>query len=901
VSDDDLSTPPGTRDSLESLLGRVVAAPAVLPPGTRLDHYEIERVLGAGGMGTVYLARDRKLDRRVAIKLHHALDAEHLRSEAVAMARLAHPNVVTVYEIGEREGRPFVVMEYVEGETLRGWLARAPRSHADILRVIHAVGDGLAAAHAAGLVHRDVKPDNVLVGADDRARIGDFGLARLGLTTDVVAGTPAYMAPEQKAGGTVDPRADQYALAVVAREALATTLRPGARLPARFARVLARALAEQAAGRWPTIRAFVDALVVAERRPRRVALAAGTTAALAVGITAWAWPAAAPEAACDDVASELDRALPAGEVDALVGRVRALAAPQAGERARVIETAFARHRREHALHARRACRARVTKQWSPELVAASDECLAFHARTSAELTRAMGAALSPATLVDAVQLSARLPSIAACTDPRILAGWQPLAPDAAQRALAITARARLAVAALHVELGQLASARTIVDAIARDPARALPGVALRHDLVSGLLGVASTDHAAGEHQLEAAYFAARARDDGEALLLAVGALVHATAIVRRDHELGARWIANALADAEREQVRHPHAAASVRLAVAAAAADAGDSELALRRLAEAEAALDARASMLLHASLLFVRADVLGDVGRWREAIAVHDALLQLFRYTFGASHPVVAQVQADRASALREAGRTDDAAVALREAITIANDQVTAAGPSLAATEIAIGSTLLAIDDASGGTYLDRARARLVAAFGEQHPDVALIDTNLALLYLDRGELPRALATMRGAVAALDARLGRDHVDVAAALYNLAVMERQAGDLAAARATATRCAAIYAHRQPGSPRHVYALAHVAMIENLAGQPAAALASAEAALAAQRPDATERTGPAWARLELAKALRALGRDPARIRRELVASRAGYLGANLPARVQEIDALLATVR
>ncbi|HLL22712.1 MAG TPA: serine/threonine-protein kinase, partial [Kofleriaceae bacterium] len=245
--EDDLSTPPAFADTIEGLLARVVATPSVQPllaPGTQIAaRYQLERVLGAGGMGTVYLAHDRQLDRRVAIKLHRGTElATHLHDEAVAMARLAHPNVVTVYEVGELDGHPFVAMEYVAGTTLRAWLPKKTRR--EILAVLRAAGEGLVAAHAAGLVHRDVKPDNVLVGNDGRTRIGDFGLAQRDQAGTQSGGTPAYMAPEQKRGDDVDARSDQYAFAVMAEEAL------GARCPARIRRVLARARSEQREARY---------------------------------------------------------------------------------------------------------------------------------------------------------------------------------------------------------------------------------------------------------------------------------------------------------------------------------------------------------------------------------------------------------------------------------------------------------------------------------------------------------------------------------------------------------------------------------------------------------------------------------------------------------------------------
>src|SRR5262249_5854276 len=146
--------------------------------------------------------------------------AKRVVREARAMARMAHPNVVSVFDVGTFEGKVFVAMERVNGTNARRWLAAAPRTPAEILDVYVGAGRGLAAAHAAGMVHRDFKPDNVLIGDDGRARVTDFGLAfdqaeldaaeaSGETTTRPIAGTPAYMAPEQHAGANVDARSDQ--------------------------------------------------------------------------------------------------------------------------------------------------------------------------------------------------------------------------------------------------------------------------------------------------------------------------------------------------------------------------------------------------------------------------------------------------------------------------------------------------------------------------------------------------------------------------------------------------------------------------------------------------------------------------------------------------------------------
>jgi serine/threonine protein kinase len=212
-----------------------------------IDRYRILGCIGQGGMGIVYAARDERLGRTVALKLlRPELSRTHerhggLAAEAQSLAKLSHPNVVAVFDVGEHDGQVFVAMEYVEGQSLRRWL-ETPRTLAQILDVYVAAGEGLAAAHRAGLVHRDFKPDNVLVGSDGRPRILDFGLARApdhagneqppSFADDaeatatsmsrhgVLLGTPAYMAPEQHLGERADARSDQFGFCVALYQAI---------------------------------------------------------------------------------------------------------------------------------------------------------------------------------------------------------------------------------------------------------------------------------------------------------------------------------------------------------------------------------------------------------------------------------------------------------------------------------------------------------------------------------------------------------------------------------------------------------------------------------------------------------------------------------------------------------
>jgi serine/threonine-protein kinase len=196
--------------------------------------YELEELVGSGGMSDVFRARDNQLDRRVAIKILHgryAGDPEYLerfRSEARAVARLSHPNIVTVIDRGDDAGRQYIVFEHVDGENLKELVLRSGRLPVGrAVELALAVADGLAFAHQQGLVHRDVKPQNVLLSREGEVKVTDFGIARSlevehGVTqTGTVLGTGEYLAPEQASGKPVSPATDVYSLGVVLWEMLA--------------------------------------------------------------------------------------------------------------------------------------------------------------------------------------------------------------------------------------------------------------------------------------------------------------------------------------------------------------------------------------------------------------------------------------------------------------------------------------------------------------------------------------------------------------------------------------------------------------------------------------------------------------------------------------------------------
>src|SRR6185437_12061245 len=197
------------------------------------DRYELEELVGTGGMSSVYRAHDRLLDRTVALKVlheHHLQDPEYVerfRREARSVAVLSHPNIVTVIDRGEHEGHQFIVFEYVDGQNLKRLIEnRRPVPVDTALHLATQIAHGLSFAHRNGLVHRDVKPQNVLLNGDGRAKVTDFGIARSldvkhGMTqTGTVLGTSDYIAPEQAQGQTISAQTDVYSLGVVLYELL---------------------------------------------------------------------------------------------------------------------------------------------------------------------------------------------------------------------------------------------------------------------------------------------------------------------------------------------------------------------------------------------------------------------------------------------------------------------------------------------------------------------------------------------------------------------------------------------------------------------------------------------------------------------------------------------------------
>ncbi len=243
--------------------------------------------LGRGGMAVVHAARDTRLGRMVALKRPRDTALVHqrmcLRREGRFLGCVSHPNVLALHDAAGLWDEPYLALELIEGPTLASWLAAEPRHWSDVLAVFVAAGRGLAAVHAARLVHRDVKPANILLGGDRRPRLADFGLAMSldepGEAVSRTSGTPGYMAPEQSAGERADQKTDQYSFALSLHEALWNDRPPGAlplprqlepaeirgRAPLRLRAVLQRAAAADRSRRYPGMPALLAELERAAR------------------------------------------------------------------------------------------------------------------------------------------------------------------------------------------------------------------------------------------------------------------------------------------------------------------------------------------------------------------------------------------------------------------------------------------------------------------------------------------------------------------------------------------------------------------------------------------------------------------------------------------------------------
>lgn len=780
---------------MASLLGAIAeTGPAALAAGTIIaDQYRIERAVGEGGMGVVYLARDIKLDRDVAVKVCTGLSTSavhRIQREAMALAKLAHPNVVVIFQAGEIDHRFFIAMEYVAGGTAADWATATERRPAEIVMLYAAAGDGLAAAHEAGLVHRDFKPDNVLVGADGRPRVADFGLVRGALASDAeardseaearegvtlmgaVMGTPAYMPPEQLAGEALDARADQYAFAASLWEALfgvrptavATTsavvkgssLVPvppqnGRRpVPRHVVNALQRALAHDREQRWPDMSALLAELRRDPNAQRRRFVAIGGALVLTGGIALAASMGSSDELPppCTDAASRMAEIWNDERAAALA---RTLGEPASHAIAQRVEE----HASEWVIQHAAACRAtRVDGSASDTVLDRRMLCLEGRKREIQAILSVLERG-TPEAIANAPAAIDLLPASAACLDTSAL-GTDVLPTDPALRE-------------------QIASAQEAVAAA----------------------GAASLDPSALDALAEA--------DRGVELART------------------ARWrpiLAQALATRGSvlyELLRPRDAMVAYEEAIHVALA-AGSDELAAQALADGAWAL----------------AD-LARPAEARQALATARALWE----RTGSSPELGQRVLGAVAHVALVDHRPQDALVATTEQIVLATEAFGAESTSVATNEYNLAIALHAAHrPTEAAAAIDRAIELARATLGDDHPTVArylgLAGRNAG----SAGDLAKASALAGRALELQERWFGADDPRHIGPLQVLGDVARRRGEHAEATALGTRALELQRRRDPGSPAVAETEANLAMVAVEQGDFVAAGPRASAALAA---------------------------------------------------------------
>ncbi len=762
-----------------------------LAPGTMIDNrYEVSTELGRGGMGTVYLAHDRTLGRDVALKLHRASSsAERLQREAVAMAKLAHPNVVNVFEVATVDDRVYVAMEYVRGTTLRGWLGKSTRTWRELVAMLAATGRGLAAAHAAGLVHRDFKPENVLVGDDGRPRVSDFGLARAdhaALVADPetlntaetmtagVAGTPAYMAPEQMLGDLVDARSDQFAFCVVAWECLygkrpftgltlaalqlaieKQELEPGdTTVPERVRAVIERGLSCKPSERFADMPALLAALEhAAAPRTTRNVLAVAVGLLVLGGGTALASQAVSDHrhaAACDAAAGAMrarfglaDHARLASAMIAtgasfaqssldhtitVLDRSTEFLADEAGSVCR--DTTMS----AHAAAARTAC----LESRSAELASVVDQL------EHATAARAQGAPESAWALYDptpcsegpvgappmSLAFAKRLGDVRALIaaqqpKPALTAAMQLLADARAQHDKAAEVQIALSLGGLQDEIDhtEAAASYRAAEAAAEEQGRDL-------DAAGALVGLAAdagtdtaTNFAEAHHDLDLAR-AKLARVGGNQAIESKLSMVEAQVLVYE----------NRMGDAERAMRR------SLELSTQLYGPDhplVGEGYGTLSQIVDAE--------------------------GKHADQLVDAQKALDVLRAAYGDLHPMVAIATGNLAVAFKALDRLDDARRTLRDADKLFTTIYGPDHPSRAAIYANLGSIEMRANNwPAARDDLEQAKALWVKLAGPMSAPVAGNDLDLGDVYQSLGQIDQAIAIDQEAVKIYE-QLGPD------------------------------------------------------------------------------------------------------------------------------------------
>lgn len=906
------------------------------PRPWRLGRYVVLEQIGSGGMSVVYAAIDPELDRRVAVKLMHDRGVrsgrrqDFLLREAQALARLAHPNIVAIFDVGVHEGDVFVAMEFVRGQDLRAWLADRPRTWQEVLAAFVQAGRGLAAAHRAGLVHRDVKPDNLLVGADGRVRVADFGLVRLDnaatLTSDdaptpelsslthTVArpgdliGTPAYMSPEQFDGGSVDALSDQFSFCVALWEALfhvrpfhganaaelATAIRAGEPrrpaeprdVPAWLERTIRRGLCPRPGARWADMPELLNQLDRGQNR-RRWRLALGATAgALVLALGGYGLHRAAQQraiAACVDEGSQISADWNESTRDALERSFLATGKPYAA--AVVVRTVpwldgWTASWRGATVT---ACRAHtIEASWDADLHARAKDCLddargGFRALAH-ELVDA-----NPTTLSHATSAAATLAPVGICLDPTYLRERPIMHP--AQRAAVSALRARLAQAAARSVAGEagvgLVLAREVVIA-----ARATGWAALVAEAERNVADLEdqSGAYAEAEASLLRALAAARQADAAGEALRSTTELVAVVGYRAARHAEGRVWAEAAQTQLELLPSDHLLEQARLHNRLGMILIEMG-SYAEAKRLYTSVLAIHRRMLGEQHPNIAF-GLDNIGSIhrsmGAYEEAADMHTRALAIAESALGPDHPDIASILTNLSLVREDMGEYEEAIRLSMRALTL---RESALGPDH--PNVAYYLNNLAVLHYNAGALDESLRLNTRAleirekALGPDHPLIANSLSGLAGVHLDRKAAVEAKRLLTRALAIEEAALGPTHVALATTLHNLACSHLALGAYAEARRLNLRALAIgEATQGHDHPDGAYALQGLGDIDLAEGHPAEAVAPLERALTIRIASSTPRE-LAETRFALARALWDADLDRRRARTLAEQAQAGY--------------------
>jgi len=815
-----------------------VAAPVTvdaeaLQPGAIVSRYHVLERIGAGGMGIVYAAFDPDLDRKVALKVLQPdrLDGDggsrgHARliREAKAMAKLAHPNVVTVHDVGVFEERVFVAMEFVDGQTLSAWL-KQERPWDEVVRCFIAAGRGLAAAHARGLVHRDFKPDNVLIGNDGRPRVLDFGLARSeGISatdpqeiteldevslevrmrshddfdnritrTGGLTGTPAYMAPEQYLSKPLDARTDQFSFCVALWEGLhgarpfqgdstaalglavcsgeITPPPSNSPLPARIQRALDKGLSQQPGDRFEAMNALLAAIAPEQPSSKRSLWIGAGGITLALGT--YAAVSAPTEDPCRAGDERLAKVWNEAGADGLRAAFVQTDAPFATDSASVVIKQLDDYGKRWAASYRDACEAtHVRKEQSSHALDLRMSCLSSSLGALTSTVEALQGA-DVGVVQNAPRAISRLPSLDTCDDTEALGTWArpPDDPELASRVQLLREHIAGLTARSHLERGEDETAEAEDILLSAEATKHRPLIA-EAQFLAARVAIVRGQHEAGVAKLEEAVYAALASDHDLILARAFTQLTQATGILQSDYVDGLRWAKQAEAALIRLENDEAESA-NYHAVMCKLLADKGDTDDALphcHRTVEIQERLTGEASIdAAHAHEGLGIAYFYGD--QLDQAQAEFELARDSFAAFHGETHPDLARV----ANSL--------AAVCFKQR-----------GP------------------AECVALFEDAVQRASASYGDDHPMTADFRNNLAVMLVNTGQVEAARASARQALASRRAMGDGEHPGVAASLRILAQADHRDGDLESARKTFEEALAIARRTRGEQHRDIVAI-----------------------------------------------------------------------------------------